>query len=94
MPKLKKTPNTKQQSKFLGPYTVTRITDSHVVIPNPKSGTGVKKDKKIPIDIILPFHERELEIGQDTRKKKSENTFNTLNKKPQKVNICKCQNVT
>ena len=58
MPKLKKMPNTKHQSKLLGPCTVTRITNSHVVIPNPKAGAGVYTEKKIPIDIILPFHER------------------------------------
>ena len=35
MPKLKM-PNTKLQTKYLGPYTVSRITESHAVIPNLK----------------------------------------------------------
>ena len=50
MPKLKKMLNTELQTKYLGPYTVSRITESHAVIPNPKK--GLIKEKKIPIDII------------------------------------------
>ena len=40
MPKLK-------QSKYLGPYTVSKVTDSHVTIS--QTELGAKKDKKIPI---------------------------------------------
>ena len=53
MPKLKKMPNTKQQEKYIGPFTVSRLTDSDAFIPNPK---GWKKDKEIPIDLVRPYH--------------------------------------
>ena len=32
MPKLKHLPKTKKQAKYLGPYTVSKVTDSHVTI--------------------------------------------------------------
>ena len=55
MPKIKRMPNTKHQSKNLWPYTVTRMTESHVIIPDPKAGAGsLNKEKKLPIDIVRP----------------------------------------
>ena len=73
MPKLKKMANTKQQEKYLRPYTVSRITESHAFIPNPK---GMKKDKKVPIDIVLHYYQRDAVPDWRTvsRKRKSENS--------------------
>ena len=65
MPKLKKMPHTKQESKYVGPCTVVRVTDSHAIISNHKVGSG--KEKKIPIDIVRPYYRRE-DIGS-TRKR-------------------------
>ena len=88
MPKIKKMPNTKQQRRYLGPYTVTRVTDSHAVIPDPKAGAGLKKEKKIPIDLIRLYHERDLEIGGNSRKRKSGNSaLDSPSKKLRQVNI-------
>lgn len=86
MPKLKKMPNTKHQNKYLGPYTVSRMTDSHAIIPNPKCGAGLMKERKIPIDIVRPYYERDLELGKrPTRKRKSEDTLDSPNKKVRQV---------
>ena len=46
MPKLKHLPKTKKQLKYLGPYTVSKVTGSHVTIS--QTELGAKKDKKIP----------------------------------------------
>ena len=49
-------PKTKRQTKHLGPYTVSKVTESHVTIS--KTELGAKKDKKIPIHITKPYFER------------------------------------
>ena len=36
-----------EQSKYIGPYTVSKVTDSHVTISQTELRT--KEDKKIPI---------------------------------------------
>ena len=51
MPKQKHMPKTKKQTKHIGPYTVSKVTESHVTL-------GAKKDKKIPIHITKPYFER------------------------------------
>ena len=56
MPKLKHLPKTKKQSKYIGPYTVSKVTDSHVTIS--QTELGAKKDKKIPIHITRPYFVR------------------------------------
>ena len=56
MPKLKHMPKTKKQTKHLGPYTVSKVTESHVTIS--KTDLGTKKDKNIPIHITRPYFER------------------------------------
>ena len=56
MPKLKHLPKTKKQSKYLGPYTVSKITDSHVTIY--QTELGAKKDNKILNNITRPYFER------------------------------------
>ena len=68
MPKLKKLPNTKKQKKYLGPYTVSRLTESHAFIPNPKP--GVRKENKIPIDIVRPYYERDAGLERCTQRKR------------------------
>ena len=80
-------PNTKHQSKYLGPYTVSRVTDSHAIIPDPKASTGSKKEKKLPIDIVRPYHERDPDLcGHPTRKRKSGDTLDSPSKKLRQVN--------
>ena len=55
MQKLKKMPNTKKQRKFIGPYTVKRMTNSHAIVSDiPHS----EKEKKISIDLVRPFFQR------------------------------------
>ena len=77
-------PNTKLQTKYLGPYTVSRITESHAVIPNPKK--GLIKEKKISIDIARPFYERDFQPNRHpVRKRKSEGTIDPPNKKQRMV---------
>ena len=51
MPKLKKMPNSKKQRKYIGPYTVKRVTNSHAIV----SDTPFTKREKISIDIVRPF---------------------------------------
>ena len=60
MPKLKHLPKTKKQAKYLGPYTVSKVTDSHVTIS--KDEIGAKKDKKIARHIARPYFERCTEL--------------------------------
>ena len=62
MPKLKHLPKTKKQLKYLGPYTVSKVTDSHVTIS--QTELGAKKDKKISIHITRPY------FARNTKKKK------------------------
>ena len=56
MPKLKQMPNTKSQGKFLGPFTASRIIDSHAIIS--KEELNSKRDKKVPIHITQLYYER------------------------------------
>ena len=56
MPKLKNMPKRKKQSKHIGPYKVSKLTESHVTIS--KTELGAKKDKKNPIHITRPYFER------------------------------------
>ena len=44
MPKLKKMPKTQGVDKYIGPFTTSRITDNHAVIP--KEELGSQKTKK------------------------------------------------
>ena len=60
MPKLKHIPKTKKQAKYLGPYTVSKVTDSHVTIS--RDEIGAKKDKKIARHIARPYFERCTEL--------------------------------
>ena len=46
MPKLKRLPKTKKQAKYLWPYTLSKVTESHVTISRTK--LGCKKSKKFP----------------------------------------------
>ena len=62
MPKLKHLPKTKKQSKYLGPYTVSIVTDSHVTIS--QTELGANKYKKIPIHITRPY------FARNTKKRK------------------------
>ena len=62
MPKLKHLPKTKKQSKYLGPYTVSKVTNSHVTFS--QTELVAKKDKKIPIHITRPY------FARNTKKKK------------------------
>ena len=57
-------PNTKSQSKFLGPFTASKITDSHAIIS--KEELKSKKDKKVPIHITQLYHERQDNSGKIT----------------------------
>ena len=45
MPKLKHLPKTKKQAKYLGPYTVSKVTDSHVTIS--KDEIGAKRTRRL-----------------------------------------------
>ena len=60
MPKLKHLPKTKKQAKYLGPYTGSKVTDSHVT--NSKDEIGAKKDKKIARHFARPYFERCIEL--------------------------------
>ena len=62
MPKLKKMPNTKRQQKYMGPQTVKRVTDSHVVISQDQ--LGKQKEKRIPIHIARPYFERDANLSR------------------------------
>ena len=59
MPKLKHLPKTKNQSKYLGPYTVSKVTNNHVTIS--QTELGAKKDKKITFHITSPYFARKVE---------------------------------
>ena len=54
--KLRHLPKTKKQLKYIGPYTVSKVTNSHVAIS--QTELGAKKDKKIPINITRPYFAR------------------------------------
>ena len=79
MPKLKRLPNTKAQDKYLGPHTVAKVTDSHVVISNTNFGT--KKDKKIPLHIVRPYFERSLLKTEKTKRKRKAESIGPEHKK-------------
>ena len=55
MQKLKKMPNTKKQRKFIGPYTVKRVTNSHAIVSDTQHS---EKNKKMSIDIVRQFYQR------------------------------------
>ena len=76
MPKLKHMPKTKKQTKHLGPYTVSKVTESHVTIS--KTDLGTKKDKNIPIHITRPYFERS-SSPKNTKKKVSLDTSIGIN---------------
>ena len=63
MPELKHLPKTRKQLEYLGPYTVSKVTDSHATIS--QTELGAKKDKKIPIHITRPY------FARNTKKKKA-----------------------
>ena len=56
MPKLKRLPKTKKQAIYLGPYTMSKVTESHVTIS--KTELEDKKEKKIPIHITRPYFQK------------------------------------
>ena len=56
MPKLKRLHKTKKQAKYLGPYTQSKVTESHVTIS--KTELGDKKDKKVPSHITRPYFQK------------------------------------
>ena len=56
MPKQKHMTKTKKQTKHLEPYTVSKVTESHVTIS--KTELGAKKDKRISIHITKSYFER------------------------------------
>ena len=60
MPNLKKMPSAKQQNKYFGRSTVSRITDGHAYIFNPIP--GYNQQKKIPIDDLISNEMRNLAI--------------------------------
>ena len=69
MPKFKKMPKTKSQRKYLGPQTVKRITESHIIVSQDQQGK--RKEKKIPIHITRPYFKRNVlssNINQTTKK--------------------------
>ena len=66
MPKLKRLPNTKKQPKYLGPYTISEVTNSNVTISKEELGTN--RDKKIPIHIVRPYFQRSAKPGERKRK--------------------------
>ena len=72
MPKIKHLPNTKQQGKYIGPHTVKRVTESHVVIS--KERIGCKGEKKIPIHTVRPYIQRKSVSGKRKIQKDSEAT--------------------
>ena len=54
MPKIKHLPNTKQQGKYIGPHTVKRVTESHVVISKKESAAKeIKRYQSIPFVLTL-----------------------------------------
>ena len=63
--KLKKMPKTKNQGKYVGPFTASKIMDSHVVISHEELGSN--KDKKVPIHITRVYHERKNASGSRKR---------------------------
>ena len=54
-------PKTKNQGKYVGPFTASKIMDSHVVISHEELGSN--KDKKVPIHITRVYHERKMHLG-------------------------------
>ena len=55
IPKQKKLPNRKNQPRYLGPDTVSDVSESHVTISKAtKRGTK----RKIPIHTVRPYYER------------------------------------
>ena len=61
-------PKTKNQGKYVGPFTASKITDSHVVISHKELASN--KDKKVPIHIARVYHERE-NTPMSSRKRKA-----------------------
>ena len=59
-------PKTKNQGKFVGPFTASKITDRHVVISHDELASN--KDKKVPFHIARIFHDRKNRSGSRKRK--------------------------
>ena len=59
--KLKKMPKTKNQGKYVGPFTASKIMDSHVVISHEELGSN--KDKKVPIHITRSTTNVKMHLG-------------------------------
>ena len=86
MPKLKKMPKTQGQDKYLGPFTTSRITDSHAVIS--KEELGSKKDKKVPIHIARPYHQRCSSSKSIAKKRKADDTSECESKRNKTSMVC------
>ena len=66
MPKLKRLPKTKKQLKYLGPYTLSKVTKSHVTIS--KTELRDKKHAKIHIHITRPCFPKCFKKPRKTKK--------------------------
>ena len=67
IPKLKKLPNTKTQPKYLGPYTVERVSGENIIILI-TTVAGKTREKRVPVHIVRPYFERD--TSQLVRKNK------------------------
>ena len=67
IPKLKKLPNTKTQPKYLGPYTVERVSGENIIILI-TTVAGKTREKRVPVHIVRPYFERD--TSQLVRKSK------------------------
>ena len=87
MPKLKKMPKTQGEDKYIGPFTTSRITDSHAVIT--KEELGSKKDKKVPIHIARPYHQRCSNSSKSiSKKRKGDETSECESKRKKASMVC------
>ena len=80
-------PKTKNQGKFVGPFTASKIKDSDVVISYDELASN--KDKKIPIHIARIYHERKNTSGSRKRKADDITDYEIKSKKnSQSASVC------
>ena len=89
---MKKLPKTKEQNKYLGPETVQKVTDSHVIISQDK--LGKKKEKSIPIHIARPYFKRDTNSSQKVKRIHPDSERHTVLHKKQSTVSDKTSNST
>ena len=87
-----KLPKTKEQNKYLGPETVQKVTDSHVIISQDKLGKKIKKDQFLFTLLVLTLSETN--SSQKVKRIHSDSERQTLLHKKQSTVSDKTSNST